>query len=265
MRKYTDKHKDGALLFTGIISLFAMLFFIFTDTDGFKPETGIIPFSLGYGFIYCIAYLLTFTALSCGPFTLSMLIISYCLVIPIIYGIVWLNEDITAQKCIGLLLLAISLYFSQGSKSDDSHKISLKWVISITLVSVGNGLLLVLQKMQQIRFENKQNHEFMAIALAVSTILLFFVGIIYDRKNIKDIVKDGLPYAGLAGLSNGANNLITLIINNKFPISVVAPLSSGVKVVISFLFSTFLFKEHFNQQHIMSVALGIVALVFLNL
>ena len=265
IRKYTDKHTSGSMIFTGVISLFAMLFFLFTDSDGFHPDMEIIPYAIAFGALYCLAYLLTFVALACGPFTLSMLIISYCLVFPIIYGIVWLDEELTILMCIGFLLLAVSLYMVRGTKASDGHGISVKWIISITVVCIGNGGLSIIQKMQQLRFDNAQNHEFMAVSLALSAVLLLLIGTIKDRKKIREVMRCGLPYAGAAGISNGANNYLSLVINNLLPISIFSPISSGVKIVVSYICSGWLFSEHYNRRQIVGVAIGAVAVICLSI
>lgn len=265
IRKYTDKHSTGSMLFTGIISLFAMAFFLITDTDGFHPSAAILPYAAAFGALYCVAYLLTFTALACGPFTLSMLVISYCLVFPIVYGIVWLGESVTLLTCAGFLLLALSLYLVRGTKADDEHKITFKWVLAISVVCVGNGVLSILQKVQQLRFDNAQNHEFMVISLGLSAAILIVSGILRDRKDLKEIVRYGLPCAGLAGVSNGATNLLTLFVNNLMPLSIAAPLSSGVKMVLSYVCSGLLLKEHYGKRQIIGVGIGIAALICLNI
>ncbi len=265
IRKYTDRHSSGSMVFTGVISLFAMLFFLLTDKDGFHPNLAVLPYAIGFGAIYCLAYMLTFVALSCGPFTLSMLIISYCLVFPIIYGIVWLREELTILMCIGFLLLTVSLYLVRGTMADGEHKITAKWAVSIVVVCVGNGVLSILQKMQQLRFDNGQNHEFMAISLALSAFLLLVIGIVNSRKNLREVICYGLPYASAAGISNGANNLLSLWINTLMPISVSSPIISGVKIAISYVCSSLLFKERYSRRQIIGVAIGAAALICLSI
>ena len=265
IRKYNEKHDYGSMFFTGIISLAAMLFFILSDTDGFHAGKEILPYSLVFGAVYCISYLMTFVALGCGPFTLSMLIISYSLVFSIVYGIVWLHDPITPFTCIGFALLAVSLFLVRGEKKGSEHKISVKWLIAIGITSAGNGILTIVQKMQQLRFDNACNHEFMAISLAISAVVLLCVGIIRDRANIRNTFRYGAPYAVTAGAANGVNNYLSMVINNLIPISISAPVFSGVKIVMSYLISGVLFKERYLRRQIVGVVIGAAALVFLNL
>lgn len=265
IKKYNAKHTAGGMFFTGILSLFALAFFLVSDKDGFSFPREMVPYSVAFGLIYCISYFLTFVALACGPFTLSMLIISYSLVFPILYGIIFLHESVSVFKCIGFVLLMISLFFVRENKDEKEKKISAKWIAAIIVVMLGNGVLAIIQKVQQLKFNNECNNEFMIIALAVSAAVLLIGGLVKDRKQLKEIIRFGIPYAGSAGVANGVNNLLTIAVNNLLPLSVVQPVCSGMKIVISFLSATVLFKEKYMKRQIFGVGIGVIALVFLNL
>ena len=70
IKKYNAKHTAGGMFFTGILSLFALVFFLVSDKNGFSFPREMLPYSVAFGLIYCISYFLTFVALACGPFTL---------------------------------------------------------------------------------------------------------------------------------------------------------------------------------------------------
>lgn len=61
------------------------------------------------------------------------------------------------------------------------------------------GALAIIQKMQQLRFDNECNIEFMIIGLAVSASALLAGSILKERKHLKEIFHYGIPYAGAAG------------------------------------------------------------------
>ena len=265
IKKYNAKHTKGGMFFTGIISLFAMLFFLLTDKEGFYCPAAMLPYAAAFGIIYCIAYLLTFVALACGSFTMSMLIISYSLVFPIVFGILWLDEPASLFTYIGFSLLALSLFLVRGKSEGGKKSFSVKWLVAIILTSVGNGLLAIIKKMQQIRFDNACNNEFMVIALALSAAVLLIGGVIRDRKDLREIAVYGTPYAGAAGVANGLNNLMSIYINNLLPISISSPAIAGIKIVFSYLISSFFFKEQYLKRQIAGVAIGAAAVIFLNL
>ena len=269
VKKYNGKHGKGGFIFTAFISLFSMLFFLFqdliTDKGGFTVTLGIIPYAIIAGILYCSASFLTYIALGCGPFAISMLILSYAGVFSIIYGLVFLSEPASAFTYIGLALIMISLYLTRtDNRGEEKKAISLKWIICIAVSVFGSGMFGVIMRMQQIAFDYAYDNEFMVISLGFSAVTLFIIGLIKDGRDLKYTLRYGLPYGAGAGLSNGATNTISLILNTKMAISISSPIRTAVKIIFSFLCSIFIFKEKFLTRQLIGVVLGGLALIFLN-
>lgn len=265
IKQYNSRHTKGGFLFTALVSLFSMLYFVITDTNGLQFENGIFPYAIVSGLLYCAASFLTFVALSCGSFTLSMLILSYSGVFTVLYGLLFLNETASLFTYVGFAIIVVSLYLVRGEKEDEDTKFSAKWLVCILISFFASGMFAVVQRMQQIRFNDAYTNEFMIVTLGLSAIILFVVGLTRDGKDLGYILKNGGLYATLAGLSNGATNGLGLVINTLIPISLSSPMKAGVKIILSFLLSVLIFKEHFLKRQILGVLLGTIALVFLNL
>lgn len=263
IKQYNTKHSQGGFLFTGIVSLFAMLYFVVTDKGGFSVVPELLPYALISGVIYCVASLLTYVALACGSFAMSMLVLSYSIVFSIGYGVIFLNEAVTAFSILGFVLLLVSLYLTRGDSI--GGKISLKWAVCIVVSTVANGFYGITIRMQQIRFDNAFDNECMAICLAFSAVMLFGVGIFTDGKYIKEIAKTAIPYAFGSGIINGFRNMLSIIVYTMIPFSMASAVMSGMKIVISFVVSFLLFKERFLKRQVVGVIIGALALVFLNI
>ncbi|MBQ8311285.1 MAG: hypothetical protein IJX80_09785 [Clostridia bacterium] len=266
IKKYNAKHQKGGFIFTALVSLFSMLFFVLTDRGGFYFPIGIFPYGLISGIMFCMASFLTYVALGCGPFTVSMLILSYSGVFSIVYGLVFLHEQASVFTYVGLVLIMISLFLTRGEhKSGEDKRVSLKWLICISLSVVGSGMFGVLMRMQQIAFEDACTNEFMIITLGFSALTLLVIGIVKDGRDLPYILRHGGLYAALSGVSNGATNMMGLAVNMMMAISISSPVRAGVKVIFSFLLSKVIFKEKFLIRQLVGVALGGIALVLLNL
>ena len=263
IKQYNTKHAHGGFLFTGIVSLFAMLYFVVTDKGGFCVVPELLPYALISGVIYCAASLLTYVALACGSFAMSMLVLSYSIVFSIGYGVIFLNEAVSMFSVIGFALLLVSLYLTRGNSL--GGKISLKWVVCIVISTVANGLYGIIIRMQQIRFTNAFDNECMAICLGFSALMLFVVGIFTDGKYIKEIAKSAIPYAFGSGIINGFRNMLSIVVYTMIPFSMSSAVTSGMKIVISFVVSFLLFKERFLKRQVVGVIIGALALVFLNI
>lgn len=265
IKKYNSKHKQGGFLFTGIISFFAMIFFIVTDKNGFRFPAEIFPYAIISGILYCSASILTYISLECGSYVMSNLILSYSLLFTIGYGLIYLHEPATGFTYAGLLIILISLFLVRGDDKQPKNKFSVKWVICIMLSAAGSGMLGIVSRMQQIKFDNLYTNEYMIIQLGLSAIVLFITGLIKEGKDLKEVIRYGGKYAVLAGLSNGATNFTSLIVNMLIPISLKSPLNAGIKIVFSFILGKLLFKENFLKRQIIGVILGGIALVLLNI
>ena len=271
IKEYNKKHEKGGFIFIAIVSAFSMLFFLFsdllTDREGLYFPLQMLPYALAAGFVYCAASLLTFFALKYGSYALTMLILSYSLIFTTLYGLIFLKEQATAFTYIGFALIAISLFFVRGKKQEEEQKNKnlILWLVFVLLSVVCAGMFGVIQRMQQIRFENSVTREFMVIAMAFSTVVSFVIGLYSEKKDTLQILKQGLPYAGGAGVANGATNMLSMVVTMLMPISISSPTGAGVKIVISFLLSCLAFKEKFLKRQVLGVILGGIAVVFLNI
>ena len=265
IKKYNSKHSKGGFIFTAMVSLFSMLFFVITDKGGFDFRLDMLPYGIVSGIFYCSASLLTFIALGCGPFTLSMLILSYAGMLPIGYGIFFLDETLSVTMIIGIILVFVSLFLNRGEKKEEDKKASLSWLICITVSFIGSGMVGVIQKMQQVKFDNSVNNEYMIVTLGFSAAVLFIVGFIKDGKDIPYIFRHGGLYSSLAGISNGTTNFLMILVNTLLPISLASPLRAGMKIILSFAVSLLLFKEKFKKRQIAGVIVGAAAVILLNI
>ena len=268
IKKYNSKHSVGGFIFTAIVSLFSMLFFLITDIasdpTGLNFTGEIIIYGILAGACYALASLFTFIALGSGSFVLTGLILSYGIVITISHGL-FRGEELSLFDWIGLIILLVSVYLVKGKKDGSGAKITPKWVYSIALSVLFAGAFGILQREQQFAFNRAYNNEFMIVSLAFSAVFLFTVGIVKDGKNLLYIMKNGSLFAAGAGLSNGATNLISLFLYSYAPISFISPMSTGIGILLSFIISKLIFKESFSQMQYAGVAAGAAALILFNI
>ncbi len=276
IKQYNKKHSNGGFVFTAIVSVFGLIFVLASELikgNALDFTLSILPYGIIAGILYCSASVFTYIALQHGSFAITQLVLSYSLVISIIYGLLFLKEDANVFTYIGFVLIAASIFLVRGKsesnaadKNTNTNKFSFLWVVAMIISVLGCGMFGVIQKMQQLRFEKALDSEFMIITYAISALTLLVVGFIKDGyKHCFSVFKTGTLYAGSAGLTNGATNMLGMLINTMIPISIATPTRSAIKTVISFLFSLLVFKEHFEKRQIIGVILGAAAVVLLNL
>ncbi len=266
IKQYNKKHSKGGFMFTALVSVFGLVFFVVKNLTSLSFELALLPYALIGGGLYCAASIFTYFALQWGSFAITMLVLSYSLLISILYGIIALGETGSAFTYIGFAVIILSIFLVRRKPDADEKKsFSFKWLIAMVISVLGSGFFSVVQRMQQIKFEKAYDGEFMIIVYAVTAVALIITAISIDKKDCFYILKKGGPYAALAGIANGATNMLGMLVNTMVPISISTPTRSALKSVISFIVSLFVFKEKFEKRQVTGVVLGAVAVVLLNL
>ena len=262
-KMYTKKaNGNGAFLFSACTALFSMLFFIVTLKE-FRWDSRIIPYSIAFALSFAVSNLFGVIAIGAGPLSLSSLMISYSLMIPTFYGIFFLKEPISIFFLTGLCLLVISLFLV--NKKNDKSPITFKWMIFVFLSFAGNGLCSTFQKMQQTKFDGSYKNEFMILALAIVTVVLFAASLITGKK---DIVKNLLHACLIApgcGIMNGLTNMLVMILSGLMAVSVIFPMISAGGIIVTYIISKFAYKENLTRMQFMGFLVGILSVVFLNI
>ena len=266
VKSYGNKNNKGGFFFNAIICLFATIYFFVTDKGGLQFNAAVCTYGVINSIMYATGFYATFLAFKWGSFGLTRLLISFGIIISTFYGIVFLKEPATYLTYLSLAMILLSLSLMNYQKKNDSgQKITLKWIVAVILTIVSNAFITIIGRMQFGEFGDTYTNEFLIISLMGSSIFLFVLGMIFERKYFKNTLKTGLLYGAGAGVCNGINNLIVLVTYNYFPISIASPLKSGLSIVASFLVSLVIYKEKFCKRQIASVIIGIIAVILINL
>ena len=252
----------GVYFFCLMTSLAAMIFFVVTS-GGFEWNTGLIFYAALFALAYTVANIFGLEAVACGPLSITSLITSYSLMIPTVYGLVFLKDQVGVGLFPGLALLAISLFLL--NQKNVNMPVTVKWIVFVALAFIGNGMCTVVQKMQQIRFDGDFKNEFMILALAISSVALCFFVLKKERKDLRTVAKIGWLPALVCGLANGMVNLFVMILSNRMSVSVMFPMISAGGIIITYLVSRFFYKEKLTKTQFAGFVIGMFSAVLLNI
>ncbi len=252
----------GSYTFGVLLSVSALLFFIITS-KGLDFNTGLILYSALFAVSYIMGTVFALEAISCGSLSLTALLISYSLLLPTVYGLVFLKDPIGAQFVPSFILLVISLFLTNAKS--EKVKINFKWIVFATLASVGNGMCSVSQKMQQVRFEGAYKNEFMILALSIVAAFLLVYSLIKERRQMTSFIKAGWKEAILCGIANGVVNLLVMVLSDTMPASLLFPLKSGGGILITHLVARFYYKEKLSKMQNVGFIIGLASVILLNL
>ena len=263
-KKFNQRCDTGAFLFGGMISLFAMIFFIAVNRDWNYDSRQLLYSSL-FAVAYAVTTMCAVLAIKYGSLAKTSLIVSCSLLVPSVYGMLFLNEPIGPALILGTLLLVVSLVLINYEK--EPTRVTLKWFLLVGIAFIGNGMCSVVQKLEQLRFGSTGQNLFMIVALAMVTLMLVTLSFtsVEERARRAEIIKRGAMFAIPCGLFNGLCNFLVLYLNPRLPASVMFPVISAGSVVLVFLYATLVQHEKFNFKQKIGYALGVVAIVLLNL
>ena len=262
-KAYNKKGGGGVFIFSAITVLTAAVFFICSAELPLNFTPDILPYSLGFATAYAFATIFGMLAIYEGSLSLTSLATSYSLLIPTLWGLLFYKDEASIWFFVGLALLLVSLFLINSK--DGEVKITPKWVLYVLLAFFGNGICSTVQSGFAKSNEGVGKSEFMIIALfAVFTVMLI-ASFVTDRGGIVPSLKGSWYIMVLCGIANGAVNLFVILLSQIMNTSLMFPLISAGGIVITSLVSIFIYKEKLSLKQYVGVALGIGAIVFMNL
>lgn len=250
-----------------MVALFALLVFALTGKDWQYSAELLLP-SLAFAIFYAIMTCSAVLAINYGSLAKTSLIISCSLLIPTLYGIIFLGEPISATLIIGIVLLVVALIMVNYEKDTAEKRISVKWIIFVILSFFSSGMCSVVQRAKTVYLGKEGDSLFMVIALGAVSVILAGVSLLSKRERsiATDVIRLGWLPALVCGVANGLTNFIVICLNNQsFPASVMFPVISGGNVIIVLLYSVIFKRERFGVRQIVGFAAGITSIVLLNL
>ena len=261
---YNPKVTGGALSFSAASCVAALVVFLITSGGKLNFSTDFLIYSLLFAVSYSVTVVTNLLAIKTGPLSLTCLVTSFSLIVPTLYGILALDEPVSANLLIGLALLVVALILINLEEKGEK-KITLKWVLYVVLAFVGNGMCSTVQKVQQINLAGQYKSEFMIVALIISAVAMAIFALCTEKTEFLPNLKAGFWMYAVNGLANGVTNFLVIFLSLRTPASVMFPVISAGGIVLTFLISLFIYKEKLSTWQILGSALGLVSVIFLNL
>lgn len=266
--RYNAKCSSGAFFFSGMISFFAMCFFMAVNRDWTWSSELILP-ALGFGLSYAAATVFVVLAIKCGSLAKTTLITSYSLLIPAFAGLIVLRESLGITMIIGLVLLAISLWLTNYRKekgNEPNDRVTLKWLVYLVIGFIGNGMCSTVQKLApHFLGEDINQNLYMIVALGLSTVVLIAASLITGETDLKSTLQVGTPLSLLCGLFNGAVNYLVIYLNPFIAASVMFPVLAAGSIVLVFPYSLLVRREKFTVAQWFGFFIGVLSVILLNL
>lgn len=254
---------------TGILSVCLFAVVCLGDV-GFSP----FSFSLAAGVALCtlIYMLCNLRAVMCGKLAVfTMFLMLGGMVLPTLYGFIFLHEAFSWFKIAGIVLLLFAMVLSTREKSDVKN--SRLFYVLCFIAFVCNGFVSVFSKMHQISENALDTYQF---SFWQSVVTAAFSGVLLSgcflcarrREGLPAVVRQAVGAKSLSlifviTLIMRAGSVFLLLAAKTVPASVLYPIMTGLSIVITSVCGRVFFKEKISVINAISLGINIVAIVLM--
>lgn len=265
--KAFNRQSQHSAVFNAVKAGTALILFALMAAPGFVFHLPTLAFGLLYGGCMCLSMYAGYKALCLGPMALSSMLVSFSVLIPLVWGVTAGQETLSAVKCLALVLLLCAIVLTnadkikRGQKKQENHAL---WLTFVGITLLCNGVASVLQKQHQTLYPEAYSREFMFFAMLLCAVI--FGATVLKKLSFAEIrAAKGKRFGVLSGLTNGMANFLTLLLAGFENASILFPVISAGTILGALLCGRFVFKEKLKVNHYAALLTGIVAVVLLKL
>ncbi len=272
---YGKKGKCNPFLFGACASLIACIFFFCYNKFQFHFDR----YTLGLAALFAITYLTcdvcVVYAMKRGSVAMTTMISSFSLLLPTLFSVIYWKESTNWLFYVGLVFVCGALVLSNLPKKEEGenktqekrNKLDWIWVILVALVFFANGSCAIIQNFHQKTGGAPFKAEFMILALSIVCITNTIISCVMLKKETVGYLKRASIFGGAYGLFNGVMNLLVMLVASSgiINLSVFYPVLSVGTLALVFTASIIIFKEKFSVVQYVGIALGVVAIVLLQI
>lgn len=254
--------KPKVFFFAGISAFSALVIFLFSSGGNLVVSKEYLPYSIGFGIAYVSTLAGEVLSIRWGALSITTLVSSYSLIIPAFYGIIMLGEKLSGIGIVGICCLICSIFLINDTKENAAF--SFKYVISLIVMFVGNGMCSTIMKMQQNSCGGRYKNEFMIVALLIAGSVFMIISVAVREKR-KEGLRACLGLGALKGTANGIVNALVLVLTGLIPNIILFPSVSAGGIVLGFLIAVCVYKERLSKRQLVGYVIGTVSVILLNL
>lgn len=210
--------------------------------------------------------------LTCGPISLTVLIVNFSVLIPTLYSSVFFKEQVFITQIFGIILLIVSMLLS-FNRNEGEQKASKKWLI-LTLIALGaNGAGAIIQKFfyktELANVENAAN-TFLLFVYIFATAMTFILSLFNSHTGKKEkctfwFSKSMLFYAVIVGLIIAVFQKLFMLSTECVPGTVMYPTYYGMQSVGMGIIGMLVFKDHLSVKQKLGILVGALSIAMMNL
>jgi transporter family protein len=245
--KNTDSNLATAIR-TIVILIFSwlMVFIVGSQSMIYQISGQTLLFLILSGLATGASWLCYFKALQLGNVNKVTPIDKSSTVLTMILAFVFLGENITWIKFLGMCAIAVGTYMMITKKEGETKEVSdNKWLVYAALSAIFASLTSILGKVGITGVESNLGTAIRTIVVLIMAWLVVFV--LKKQGEVKNIDKKSWLFICLSGITTGASWLCYYRALQKGLASVVVPIDK-LSIVVSVAFSYFILKEKLTRK-----------------
>ena len=253
---------DG-IFFNGLIFAFAAALFV---KDVFPFNLGVALFGATFGILSLIFQLTYIKAMSYGNVSLIVMVAALSMIVPTMFSAIVYSEPLTTTRIIGIALTILALACSVDRKEKSTNL--KKWIIMAVLVFLSNSAAHICLKVFGKTELASQNKAFVAWGYIVATIFSAVIFLIFRARGTKLSFKISpkVFYLSLgAGLILGIFQVLNAYATATIDGTLLFPSYNGGVIILSGISGAVLLKDKLKPNQIISIFIGVAALIFMNI
>lgn len=261
--KNTDSNVATALRTIVVLIFSWIMVFVVGAQSGLASLTGrVLIFLVLSGLATGASWLCYFKALQLGDVNKVTPIDKSSTILTMLIAFIFLKEDITYLKLIGMVLIGVGTYLMIQKKETEAKKSDGKWLIYALGAAVFASLTSILGKIgiQDIN-SNLGTAIRTIVVLAMAWVVVFVTG---KQNTIKSIDKRSWIFLIFSGFATGASWLCYYRALQTGPASIVVPIDK-LSILVTVAFSYFVFHEKLSLKSgsgLLMIVAGTLALLF---
>ena len=184
------------------------------------------------------------------------------MVVPYIWGLLFLKENISVFSITGVSLIILSVYIMNVDKSN----ISFKQMLMCISVFVLAGCVSVISKQHSISNYSVPAMDYVIITSFVKIVLcgalLIFFKIKDSTQKANKVNKYVIFLCALSAAATGVAYMVQLVCAKYMPATVLYPVMTGGTVILSAVFARIAFKEKLSKKGIIALIICFLGLSF---
>ena len=266
--KAFNKKGGASYLFNALKAGSALVMFGIMSAFGFSFRWESLVFGALYGASLSLSMYSGYRALALGPMSLTSMLVSLSVIIPVVWGVAVMGEELNAFKYTAFALLVLALFLTNADKLKSGREKGNtnypKWLLCVAVTFIANGVCSVLQKEYQEAIPNAGSDEFMFFAMLVCSLIYVPVWLFKSRFREARMGKSAL-LGVFAGCMMGLANFFTLILAGFANASVMFPIISASTILGALLCGRIVFRERLKLNHYLAMLLGVLTVVLLKI